>query len=124
MKKLSLVLLLVLAGVTAVMAQRTITGSVTDAEGEPLIGASILAQGTSTGTVTDIDGNYTLNLPEDTKMLVVSYTGFISQEVPVEASNTIDIVLEEDVAQLEEVVVTGYGVKRRERRDGLDFLSK
>jgi TonB-dependent starch-binding outer membrane protein SusC len=113
MKKLSLVLLLVLAGATAVMAQRTITGSVTDAEGEPLIGASILAQGTSTGTVTDIDGNYTLNLPEDTKMLVVSYTGFISQEVPVEASNTIDIVLEEDVAQLEEVVVTGYGVKRR-----------
>jgi len=113
MKKLSLVLLLVVAGVTAVMAQRTITGSVTDAEGEPLIGASILVQGTSTGTVTDIDGNYTLNLPEDAKVLVVSYTGFITQEVPVGASNTIDIVLEEDVAQLEEVVVTGYGVKRK-----------
>lgn len=112
MKRLSLVLLLLAAGFTAAMAQRTITGTVTDKSGEPLIGASILAEGTSTGTVTDLDGNYSLNVPDGATNLIFSYTGFASMTVELGASNVVDVELEEGIAELEEIVVTGYGTKR------------
>lgn len=95
------------------MAQRAITGNITDPNGEALIGASILAEGSTSGTVTDIDGNYSLRVPEGTQTLVVSYTGFLTQRIELGASNVIDIFMKEDVAQLDEIVVTGYGTKRQ-----------
>ena len=73
MKKLSLVFTLVLFCVGVTMAQRTITGTVTDDSGETLIGATVLAQGTTTGTVTDFDGKYALTVPEGATTLVVSF---------------------------------------------------
>ncbi|MCB0639728.1 MAG: SusC/RagA family TonB-linked outer membrane protein [Lewinella sp.] len=117
MKKLSLVLSLVLFATGFVLAQRSVSGTVTDESGEPLIGASILVQGTSTGTVTDIDGSFSLTVPDGSTTLVVSYTGFETQNVTLGASNTIDIIMSEGIA-LDEVVVTGLGIRREKKALG------
>jgi TonB-linked SusC/RagA family outer membrane protein len=111
MKKLSLVFGLMLFVLGTTLAQRTISGTVTDADGEALIGASVLAKGTTSGTVTDIDGTYRLNVPEGVTALVFSYTGFRTQEIALGTSNVIDVTLEEAVEQLNEVVVVGYGTQ-------------
>ncbi len=95
----------------------TVTGNVSDAEGLPLIGASVLVKGTSTGTVTDLDGNYTLEAPSD-GTLVYSYTGYATTEEAVNGRSTISIVMETDVAALSEVVVTGYGSTKKENLTG------
>lgn len=97
----------------AIMAQRTIQGTVSDEQGVPLIGASLLAEGTNSGTVTDIDGKYELKLPDGTQKIIVSYTGFAQQVIEVGASNIVDVVLKEDVIGLEDVVVIGYLPQRR-----------
>ncbi len=89
-----------------VSAQTTITGHVKDGTGEVIIGASIVVKGTQGGTVTDFDGNFSLQCKPGAT-LVVSYIGFVPQEV--KAKNGLDITLQEDVAQLNEVVVVGYG---------------
>lgn len=113
MKRLSLVLMLVLTSIGAVLAQRTISGQVTDDKGEGLIGATVLVQGTTVGTVTDIDGNYTVQVPADANTLVISYTGFVSQEIELGASNTVDVTMATDVIGLEDVVVVGYSTQRK-----------
>jgi len=108
MKKLSLVLMLVFAGMATLMAQRTIQGTVSDESGEALIGATVLVQGTSTGAVTDIDGNYSLTVPSGGTVLVFSYTGYASKEVQIGTSNVIDVTLDPSIEQLDEIIVTGY----------------
>jgi TonB-linked SusC/RagA family outer membrane protein len=118
MKKLSLVLTLVFFVVGITMAQRTISGTVTDESGETLIGATILAQGTTTGTVTDFDGKYALTVPDGATVLVVSYTGFATEEVAIGVSDVIDVTLAESAEQLTEVVVTGLGIKREKKALG------
>ena len=92
-------------------AQQTITvsGLVTDGNGEPLPGASVLVQGTTTGTQTDFDGNYTLSNVPSNGVLVISYIGFTALEVPVGGQTSINITLQEDAQALDEVVVIGYG---------------
>ena len=93
--------------------QKTISGKVTEtATGEPIIGASVAVKGTSLGAVTDLDGNFTLNVPENAATLVVSYLGFTTQELPIDKTQ-FDIVLRENVASLDEVVVIGYGAVRK-----------
>ena len=118
MKKHLLVVALVVFGIVGAIAQRTISGTVTDASGEPLIGASILVKGTSTGMVTDLDGTYSLNVPEDATTLVFSYTGYLTQEVELGASNVLDVTLEESAETLSEVVVTGLGIKKEKKALG------
>jgi len=87
----------------------TVSGQVADPNGEPLPGASIVLQGTTTGTQTDFDGNYSLaNVPSN-GVLVVSYIGFTTQEIPVGGQSVINITLQEDAEALDEVVVIGYG---------------
>ena len=91
------------------------TGKVSDTGGEPLIGVSILIQGTTMGTVTDFDGNFALNVPGESGVLIFSYTGFRTEEVAVSpAASVLQISMVEDIARLEEVVVTGLAstVKR------------
>ena len=100
-------MMLVLAGIVTTVAQRTITGMVTDDTGEPLIGAAILVKATSSGTVTDIDGTYSLTLPEGATTLVFSYTGFQTQEITIGTSDVIDVVMPIDVIGLEDVVGIG-----------------
>ena len=87
----------------------TVTGIISDTNGEPLPGASIVLKGTTTGTQTDFDGNYTLNGVEEDATLVVSYIGFTSQEIAVNGQASINVTLSEDAQALDEVVVIGYG---------------
>lgn len=99
-------------------AQRTITGTVTDAaDGEPLIGANILVTGTSTGTITDFDGTYSLNLPDGAASLEFSYTGYASQTVQIGTSDVVDVQLSAGEL-LEEIVVTGYGTAKAKEVTG------
>ncbi len=83
------------------------SGKVTDSfSGETLAGVNVLIKGTTTGTITDIEGAYSLSLP-DGSTLIFSFVGFLSQEIVLTSSQTtVDISLEEDVANLEEIVVT------------------
>lgn len=112
LSKCSAVLLLLLATVSFSYAQRTISGTVTDAgSGEPLIAANVLVLGTSTGTVTDFDGNFTLEVPDDATTLRITYTGYADQEIDIANGTTFDVQLAEGTA-LEEVVVTGYGTAK------------
>ncbi len=80
MKRISLVLSLLFFACSIAVAQRTVTGTVSDDSGETLIGASVLVKGTTSGTVTDIDGPFSLNIPANAELLVVSYTGFATTE--------------------------------------------
>lgn len=94
-------------------AQTEVKGNITSNDGEPLIGATILVKGTSSGTVTDFEGNYTLEVPGPDAVLVFSYTGYKTQEITAGNQSTIDLVLDADLAQLEEVVVVAYGKQKK-----------
>jgi iron complex outermembrane receptor protein len=105
-------------GGSALLAQRTITGQVTDAEnGEPLIGASIIVEGTSIGVATDFDGNFSLNVPATATAVRITYTGYETQTISLGASNVMNFSLKIS-GTLEEVLVIGYGTVRREDLTG------
>ncbi|PHN08581.1 SusC/RagA family TonB-linked outer membrane protein [Flavilitoribacter nigricans] len=93
-------------------AQREVAGIVTS-EGIPLIGVNIVEKGTANGTVTDIDGKYNLTVDGDASVLIFTYTGYQAQEVEVGNQSTIDLVMAFDAANLEEVVVVGFGSKKK-----------
>lgn len=97
--------------------QQTITGTVTDDNGMPLPGVNVLVQGTTEGTQTDFDGNYSIEAAQG-EVLVFSYLGMRTVEYTVAQSNTIDVILEPDAAQLDEVVVTALGITREKRSLG------
>lgn len=92
--------------------QTTISGTVTDADGAPLPGANVVVKGTTNGTQTDFDGNYTIDAASDA-VLVFSYIGFASQEVPVNGQTSISVQMAEDANQLDEVVIVGYQAQTR-----------
>ncbi|MCB9284561.1 MAG: TonB-dependent receptor [Lewinellaceae bacterium] len=96
--------------VTTASAQ--ITGKVTDATGEPLIGATVLLKGTASGTITDLDGNYSFDAREGT--LVFSYTGYEPQEIAIDGQTKIDVTLEVASYVLDDIVVIGYGTQKKE----------
>ena len=118
MKKFNTLLVLVILMCISVMdgyAQFKITGTVNDESGQSLIGVNILIAGTSTGTVSDIDGGFSLSVPRDNAELIFSYTGFRDKTVAIsKGMANLDVVLEEDISNLSEVVVTGLAttVKR------------
>ena len=91
----------------------TVSGTVTDYEGQPLPGATVLTKGTSIGTQADFDGNYVLNNVPSDGVLVFSYIGFSTLEIPVNNQNSINASLFEDTQRLDEVVVVGYGEQKR-----------
>ena len=94
-------------------AQSKVTGKVVDSNGEPVIGASVIVKGTSLGGVTDIDGNFSINNVQPNQSLVISYVGYTTQTVAVKGTTRFNIVLEDDNALLDEVVVVGYGTQRK-----------
>lgn len=98
----------------SVLAQSPINvrGTITDAKGEPIIGASILLQGTSTGVVTDYDGNFSIQAPGN-GTLVISYVGYVTQTIAIQNRTNIHVILEEDTELLEEVIVIGYGTAKK-----------
>jgi len=90
-----------------------VNGTVKDVSGEPLAGVSIVVQGTTIGVPTDVNGAYTINVPARDAVLTFSYVGYTSKKVTVGSQRVIDVVLEEDLTNLEEVVVVGYGVQKK-----------
>ncbi len=101
----------------AALAQKTVSGKVTDGNGDPVIGANIQIKGTTSGTVTDIDGTYSVQVVEG-GVLVVSYVGSVSQEISIGSQSVYDVSLEDDNQQLTEVVVTAQGISRDKRALG------
>lgn len=93
--------------------QKTISGTITDDDGMPLPGANIVEKGTSNGVQTDFDGNFTINVSDENAVLVVSFVGFLNQEIEVGNQNSVAVQLMSDAESLEEVVVTGYGSQRK-----------
>ena len=92
----------------------TVTGTVVDESNEPIIGAGVLVKNTVTGTLTDLDGNYSIRLDNPNVVLVFSYLGYSTQEIAVGGRTQINVQLQPDSDQLEEVVVVGYGVQKKE----------
>lgn len=95
------------------VVQKTVLGTVTDEKGVPLPGANILEKGTLNGVQSDFDGNFSIDVSGENVILTVSYIGFATQEVESNGQSRISIVLVEDSAKLDEVVVVGYGVQKK-----------
>lgn len=115
-----LFLILVLCGLpAAAFAQgaRAVSGTVTDSTGEPLIGASVQAAGTTAAVVTDIDGKYLIKVPASATHLVFSYVGYLPKSIAI-GGDRLDAVLEEDNKLLDEVVVIGYGTRKKDDLTG------
>lgn len=92
--------------------KKQVSGTVTDQDGEAIIGANIVEKETTNGTVTDIDGRFLLNVEED-GFLRISYIGYVTQDIPISGTATFQIVLQEDAESLDEIVVVGYGTMRK-----------
>ena len=105
--------------VTQSFAQNvTITGVVKDQSGEPLIGVNVMEKGTTNGSITDVDGKYSVSVKGGKTILVFSYIGYISQEIPVGNQKTLNVTMKEDTEELEEVVVIGYGTAKKKDLTG------
>ena len=113
MKKYLLIICCLCTYMLAFAQQRTVTGTVVDDLGQPLIGVSILEKGTTNGVITDMDGNFSLKLTSENPTLVFSYIGYKTQEVSVGGKTTLNVTMSEDAEQLDEVVVVGYGVQKK-----------
>ena len=102
----------------AAYAQKTVTGTVKDATGEPMIGVSILVDGTTIGGITDFDGNFTIKDVPEKAVLKITYIGFKDQKISVAGKNSFNVTMEEDAASLDEVVVVGYGTMKKKDLTG------
>lgn len=111
-KRLGLLILFLALTIYGYGQGRTVQGTITDDQGEPIPGTTVAVKGTTIGTVADIDGKYSLNVPE-TGILVFSFIGFQIQEIPIGNQSIIDVQLKAQVSDLGEVVVVGYGVQRK-----------
>lgn len=112
-EKLTFLLMLSFLSFGIVVAQNTITGTVTDKTGEGLPGVTVAIKGTTRGAITDMKGSYQLGIQKDNKILVFSFIGFMTQEIEIGSQTKIDVVLEEDIQSLDEVVVVGYGTMKK-----------
>jgi TonB-linked SusC/RagA family outer membrane protein len=117
-KVLQLVCLMTFFLPLGLFAQIKVSGIVLDKDKEPLIGVSILVKNTVQGTVSEIDGSYSLSVPDANATLVFSYTGFTSQEIALGGRTKLDVTLEQDQLLLDEVVVVGYGIQKKETVTG------
>lgn len=112
MKQMIIFLLMLTTWVGTAAQERTVTGTVTDVNHEPLIGVSVLVKGSKTGTVTDLDGNFSIKASPKS-VITVSYIGYASQQITPGSKTHLDIVMKEDDVDLDEVVVVGYGVQKK-----------
>ena len=118
LKKLLTVLTVILGGCSVAFAQNiTVTGTVTDQAGIPVIGAFVQVTGSTTGTMTGDDGSYSVDAPAD-GTLSVSIIGYVDRQVPVNGRSFIDIVLEEDTQLIDEVIVVAFGTATKESFTG------
>ena len=115
--KSNVTLLFVLMGVAFGFAQTQLSGSVTDANGEPIPGATIIVQETNNGTTSDFDGNFSIAVDQD-QNLEISYLGYTTQVVQFTGQDNVSVSLVEDQNELDEIVVTGYGTRKRSQLTG------
>ena len=101
-----------------IWAQSKITGTVVDAAGEPIIGASVVVKGTSNGAVTDLNGNFTIPKGAQNATLTISYVGYSTQNVATNGRQSVKVVLQENRKVLDEVVVVGYGTMKKSDMTG------
>ncbi|MCU4164886.1 SusC/RagA family TonB-linked outer membrane protein [Carboxylicivirga caseinilyticus] len=121
MKKRNLILLLFLFVGFTVFAQKKVSGTVYDNENMPIPGVTVLEKGTSNGIITDMDGNYLITVPGDDAVLVFSFIGMKTQEITVGTQTTIIVNMVPDMADLDEVVVVGYGVQKKKLVTGANL---
>lgn len=116
--------MLLFAANAAFAEKVTVSGTVTDQQGEPLIGATVSVPGTTSGTITDIDGNFSIDV--DTKhKLRIAYVGYTPQEISLKGQTKFNITLKEDTAMLDEVVVVGYGtMDKKELTSAVSHVSE
>ena len=119
MKKLSLLLVVLLASLQ-LSAQTQLKGTVLDGSmnDEPMIGASVIVKGTSAGGVTDLDGNFSITVPKGHNQIVVSCVGYKSETVNISGKTFVKVILKEDAALMDEVVVIGYGSMKKSDLSG------
>ena len=114
-KRINILFLLILAIATnMIYALNTdiISGRVSSSIGEPMIGASVMVKGTTNGTITDLDGNFKVEA-SSTATLIISYVGYVTQEVQIAGRKAVNITLKEDTGLLEEIVVVGFGTQKK-----------
>ena len=116
--RLLLIALLCLMTATAQTLAQSITGTVNDQFGEPILGASVLVKGTTNGCVTDLDGNFSLSGVQNGQTLSISFIGYVTQEVTVDGRAHYEVTLNENSELLEDVVVVGYGVQKKSNLTG------
>ena len=96
----------------------TVSGVVTDTNGEPIIGANVIEKGTTNGAVTDFDGKFSLSLQNKQSILVVTYIGYNTKEIPAGNGSPLTIQLQDDTQNLDEVIVVGYSVQKKKDLTG------
>ena len=115
----SFLLFIALSTLTLFGQGREITGTVVSAEdGEPLPGVSVAVKGTSVGTITSVEGHYEINVPQGGEILVFSFVGLATQEVEIGSNTVVDLVMEQDLLELDEVVVTAMGIRKEKKALG------
>ena len=112
----SIAFLLAICFTLPVLAQnnRLITGSVYDDQNLPVVGATVVVKGTTIGVTTDIDGNFSIDVPVDAQILVVSFIGMVKQEINIVDKSNFKVVLESEISVLQDVIVVGYGQQKKE----------
>ena len=118
MKKHLLILILFLGFAGYTYAQRTLSGTINNSKGDPLVGASVVEKGTTNGAITDADGKYSLQVSKSATVLTISYIGYTTQEMAIGASNIVEISLAEDATVLEEFVTTALNISRSKKSLG------
>ena len=108
-----MVLLLSVSALSAIAQTQTVSGVITDQEGDPLIGVTVMQKGTSNGTASLVDGSFRIAVTGESPALVVSYIGYAPKEIKVDGRHQINITLDEESNLIDEVVVIGYGTKKK-----------
>jgi hypothetical protein len=120
-KKFTFLLFMCLFTGLSAWGQRTVSGTVMDKAGEPLIAVNVVVQGTTTGTVTDVDGKYSIQVGGADAVLEFTFVGYITIRETVGARNVIDVTLEEDAEVLDEVVVSALGFTQKKDQMGATY---
>lgn len=113
LRRASSLLLFLLLSLTTLQAQIKITGTVTDETKETVIGANVTVKGTTIGTITDVNGKYSIEVPDQKSILVFSFIGYTTREIPVGKNKVVDVVMKEDGVMLNEVVAVGYATVKK-----------
>jgi TonB-linked SusC/RagA family outer membrane protein len=117
-RNVSWMFILFFMNTAGVMAQLTVSGTITDKSNDPLIGVNITVKGVQTGTISDFDGKYSLQVPDSKSVLVFSYIGYKTFERAVGTNTLIKVILEEDAKSIDEVVVVAYGTQKKSHLTG------